>query len=123
VEKLKGFLVILLCNFAGSVAVHFSGLPVPGSVLGMLLLLALLLLRAVKLATVEPAAQMLIGLMILFILPSSIGLMNYLDKLAGVVAQLILIAVLVTVLAVISSGWAAQLTARATGRKRGGQHG
>jgi len=122
-EKLKGFLIFLLCNFAGSAAIHLTGLPVPGSVLGMLLLFALLLLKAVKLSTVEPVSRLLIGLMLLFILPSSIGLMNSFDKLAGMLVQLTLIAVTVTAMAMVSAGWAAQLAARLFSRGKGRQDG
>ena len=122
-DKLKGFLIILLCNFAGSAVIHLTGLPVPGSVLGMLLLFALLLLKAVKFSTVEPVSRLLIGLMLLFILPSSIGLMNSFDKLACMLVQLTLIAVTVTAMAMVSAGWAAQLAARLFSRGKGRQDG
>ena len=84
-ERLKGFLIILLCNFAGNILIMLSGLPVPGSVLGMLILLVLLLTKRVKLETVEPAASLLIAFMLLFILPDGVNLMNSFHKFEGIV--------------------------------------
>lgn len=107
-ERLKGFLIILLCNLAGNIIIMASGLPVPGSVLGMLMLLILLLTGRVKLATVEPAASLLIAFMLLFILPDGVKLMNSFHKFEGIVAQVLIIAVLSTLLTMVSSSLVTQ---------------
>lgn len=108
-ERLKGFLIILLCNFAGNILIMLSGLPVPGSVLGMLILLVLLLTKRVKLETVEPAASLLIAFMLLFILPDGVNLMNSFHKFEGIVIQVLVIAVLSTMLTMASSSLVAQV--------------
>lgn len=101
--RLKGFLIILLCNLAGNLVITLIGLPFPGSVLGMLLLLGLLLGRAVKLETVESTANLLISLMMLFILPGAVNMMNVFDKFTGIIVQLLVIATAASVLTLISS--------------------
>lgn len=104
-DKLKGFLILLLCNTAGNLLIMLTGLRFPGPVVGMLLLLVLLATKRVKLATVEPAAGMLIGLMLLFILPGAVNMINVFDKFAGVIPQLLFILILSAVLSMLSSAF------------------
>lgn len=122
-ERLKGFLIILLCNFAGNILIMLSGLPVPGSVLGMLILLVLLLTKRVKLETVEPAASLLIAFMLLFILPDGVNLMNSFHKFEGIVIQVLVIAVLSTMLTMASSSLVAQVLSSKFKKRAGeGKH-
>ena len=95
-EKIKGFLLILLCLFAGNLLLSLTGLPVPGSIFGMIILLALLLTKAVRLETVEPAANLLISLMMIMILPGGVDLMNTFGKFAGIIPQLLIVSLLST---------------------------
>lgn len=119
-ERLKGFLIILLCNFAGNIVIMLSNLPVPGSVLGMLILLVLLLSKRVKLETVEPAASLLIAFMLLFILPDGVNLMNSFHKFEDIVVQVLVIAVLSTILTMASSSLVAQFLSSKL-KKRAGE--
>ena len=119
-ERLKGFLIILLCNFAGNIVIMLSNLPVPGSVLGMLILLVLLLSKRVRLETVEPAASLLIAFMLLFILPDGVNLMNSFHKFEGIVIQVLVIAVLSTILTMASSSLVAQFLSSKL-KKRAGE--
>lgn len=119
-ERLKGFLIILLCNFAGNIVIMLSNLPVPGSVLGMLILLVLLLSKRVRLETVEPAASLLIAFMLLFILPDGVNLMNSFHKFEDIVVQVLVIAVLSTILTMASSSLVAQFLSSKL-KKRAGE--
>lgn len=108
-ERLKGFLIILLCNLAGNIVTGLSGLPVPGAVLGMLLLLVLLVAKLVRLQTVEPAASLLIGLLLIFILPDGVNLMNSFHKFEGIVLQVLVVAILSAALSMLSAAGSVQL--------------
>ena len=70
----------LLCGFAalGQGLVTLAGLPFPGSVVGLLLLLAALGLRWVRLEWVETAADSLISLLALLFVPAAVGVVDYL---------------------------------------------
>ena len=118
-ERLKGFLIILLCNFAGNLFVTLTGLPMPGSVFGLILLLLQLLSKAVKLETVEPSARLLISLLMIFILPGGVKLMTNFDKFTGIVPQLLIVAVLSTLLALLSSAFTAEKLALLLARRAG----
>ena len=107
--------VILLCQLIAEIVVHFLALPVPGPVLGMLLLFGLLLLRdraqALAVGPLRPdgvdraAKGMLAHLSLLFV-PAGVGVVQKLDLLAehGVAISIILaISVLVTLLATVGT--------------------
>ncbi|HSK68566.1 MAG TPA: CidA/LrgA family protein [Candidatus Limnocylindria bacterium] len=107
-KNLFGFLVILLCLAAGNLVSMLLGLPFPGSIIGMLLLLSLLLSGAVKPDTVEKPAMFLVSLMTLFVLPGAVNLMNVFSLFEGVIPQLLLIIVASTLLTILASSATAQ---------------
>ena len=47
-DMLGGILALLLCRLAGGLMVVLTGLPIPGAVLGMVLLLLLVVLRVLS---------------------------------------------------------------------------
>jgi holin-like protein len=74
-----GFLALLGCQLIGQFLVDAAGLPVPGPVVGMVLLLAVLLVRRpdTSSGTVRAADALLRHLQLLFI-PAGVGLIAYL---------------------------------------------
>jgi holin-like protein len=119
-KNIGGFVIILLCLLLGTFIVTLLGLDIPGPIIGMLLLLGLLVTKTVKLATVEPAANLLTALMMLFILPGGVSLMNSFYKFVGIVPQLLIILLLSTTLAIIASGWTAEFLIWLKNRKKSG---
>lgn len=117
-EIMLGFVIISLCDAAGSLLSKWLQLPIPGPIFGMLFLLILLLTGLVKLTTVAPAAQILIGLMLLFLLPGGVGLMTIFDKFEGIIPQLLLISSLTCALVIISSGYVTQMMVRLLDKRK-----
>jgi holin-like protein len=73
-------LAILFCFLAaGEQAGRLAGIPVPGSVLGMLLLAAALRLGLLQAQSVQAAADALLDNLSLLFVPAGVGLMLYLD--------------------------------------------
>ncbi len=81
-EPLKGFTCLLLCQSLGEVAARLLGVSLPGPVIGLLLLLALLQWPAVR-APVEAAATPLLHHLSLLFVPVGVGVVVHL----GVIAQ------------------------------------
>ncbi len=77
---IAGFLALLACQLAGQFVVDALGLPVPGPVVGMVLLLVALLIRkpGAGNGAVRAADALLRHLQLLFI-PAGVGLIAYLD--------------------------------------------
>ena len=72
-----GLALLVAFLLAGEWAVRATGVPLPGSVAGMLLLFVSLRLGAVPLAWVRPASDLLLRRMGLFFVPPGVGLMAY----------------------------------------------
>jgi holin-like protein len=76
--KLAGqFLLLVLLFCAGAALVGATGLPLPGNLVGMLLLLALLRLGVVRLEHVQDASTLVLKHLNLFFVPLAVGLMAW----------------------------------------------
>ncbi|WP_426959588.1 CidA/LrgA family protein [Muricoccus radiodurans] len=80
--------LILLCQLAGEAAARAAGWPLPGPVLGMMLLLALLLLNDAApaprdAAPVGRAADGLLANLSLLFIPAGVGVVGRLDVIAA----------------------------------------
>lgn len=76
-----GYLYILL--FVGNSISSLLHIPIPGSILGLGLLFLLLQFKMIKLEWVELGAGLLLSELLLFFIPSAIGVIDY-DMLFGV---------------------------------------
>jgi holin-like protein len=105
--------LILLCQLAGEVIVRGTALPMPGPVVGLVLLLVLLLLRdslaglargPLRQGDVEAAAKGLLAHLSLLFVPAGVGVVQKLDLIAehGIaVAAILAISVIVTLLVTV----------------------
>jgi holin-like protein len=66
-------LALLVCQLAGEVVSQGFGLPVPGPVLGMVFLAAVLIVRGRLNEQIARAADFLLGHLSLFFVPASVG--------------------------------------------------
>lgn len=71
------FLLLAALFYAGAALVRATGMPLPGNLVGMLLLLALLRLGVVRLEHIEEAAGLLLRHLNLFFIPLAVGLMAW----------------------------------------------
>jgi holin-like protein len=75
------FLIIFGCLAAGELIVYLTGVKIPSSILGMLLLTLLLKLKVIKLQWVEGMADILTKNLALFFIPPGVAIMVYFDLL------------------------------------------
>lgn len=104
-------LIVALSKIA-DLLVMVLHLPVPGSIVGIALLFALLKLGLIKLSWIDLGAKWLLAEMLLFFIPSTVGIVNYesLVKTSGL--SLFIIIVSSTVAVMLCAGFAAQLLSR-----------
>ena len=76
-EMYRGLAIILGFLFAGQAISRFTHIPVPGSVLGMILLTLALMTRVVKLEHVEEVGGFLIRNMSVMFIPPGVGVILY----------------------------------------------
>ena len=90
----KQFMTLFLILFLGNLVAHVLKIPIPGSILGMLLLTIALITKIVKVEDVEDASKLLLDHLPIFILPSSVGIILYFDliktQLVGILVPTIL---------------------------------
>jgi len=100
---------LLLVNQAGYAAASAFHLPVPGNLLGMLFLLALLVSGAVPLRWFETTASFLIRHLAFFFIPITVGLMGFADLFLANGPAILLTLVLSAALGIYLAGLVAQV--------------
>ncbi|MCS7012462.1 MAG: CidA/LrgA family protein [Chloroherpetonaceae bacterium] len=100
----QGFAILFLLLLAGEIISRTLGLPIPGSIIGLLLLLLSLSVGAVKLEWIKPASDVLLRNLSLFFVPPGVGLMLYAEPLRQYVWVILLVIVLsmLAVMAVVA---------------------
>ena len=76
---LKAIMIVFGCLFLGQVIVGLFDLPLPPSVIGLILLFLALQTGLVKLTTIEKLAKVLMDYLVLLVVPACISIMQYLD--------------------------------------------
>lgn len=100
---LHALLLILACQLVGETAARATGLPLPGPVLGMILLLALMIAFPRIMAVIRPVAQGILGHLSLLFVPAGVGVVGHITTLGGQTLAL-LAAILVSTLLAIAVG-------------------
>lgn len=104
---------LVVCQFAGEVTARALGLPLPGPVLGLLLLLAALVIRK-RLGRGEPppelksTAQGLLGYLGLLFVPAGVGVVTQLDVIGANLLPVAVAIAVSTLLGLIVTGWVMQ---------------
>lgn len=110
--------VLYAFSFIGDVLHDFFNLPIPGSIIGMLLLLVGLSLKIIPLRIIEAGAGYLLKILSLLFIPAMIGIMNYPSLFSFKGALLILITIISTMITMGAAGMMSQyLEKRAQIRK------
>lgn len=118
---IAGLSLILLCQLAGEALARLAGLPVPGPVIGLVLLVLLLLARdrltllargPLKVGGVETSAKGLLAHLSLLFVPAGVGVVQQLDLIEAhgiaivlILAGSVVITMLVTVGTFLLLSW------------------
>lgn len=102
---IRGFILLLLCQLAGELIARSLDVPVPGGVIGMLLLfIGLLLSRGVP-AELEQASQGVLQHLALYFVPASVGIMTMGPLLAQEGLRIGVVMVLSTLIPLLACGY------------------
>ena len=116
---LCAFAVLVACDLAGKLFVYALKLPVPGTVIGILILLAgLIALRRVP-VDMKHVSDFLLAHLNLFYIPAGVGVMAYAALLADDLWPILAALFASTFLAMLAAGLAFQWTSRLTRGKDG----
>lgn len=95
-KQIAGLGVLSAVCLAGVLIAGLLPFPLPASVIGMLLLFALLLTGLVKTRHIEGVSHFLLHNMAFFFLPSGVAILGYLDALSGSALAILVVCVLST---------------------------
>ncbi len=113
------FLALVVCNEAGGWIVRETGLPFPGTVIGILILLVILLsLRHVP-EPLRVVSVKLLDHLNLFYVPAGVGVLGYVALIAQDLWPIIITMFVSTFLATIAGGLAFQWVARLSDAPKG----
>ena len=114
---LNALTLLILCQFAGEILARGAGLPIPGPVVGLLLLLAGLIVRD-RLTRCGPGAELkatangLLGHLGLLFVPAGVGVVTQLDVLGRNWLPIAIAILVSTFLGLAVTGWVMQRLAR-----------
>ncbi|UNU72929.1 CidA/LrgA family protein [Moraxella nasovis] len=120
---LKAFLVVFGCLFIGEGVIWLTNLPLPPSVIGLVVLFMALQTGVIELKTVQKLAQVMLDYLVLIIVPICISLMQYLDVIYDDLWILLTASAVSTIIVLIVTGKAYQLGRLWQKRRSGGFHG
>ncbi len=80
IKWLEGIAILLIFQLIGEVVAIILDIPVPGPVIGMLLLLVTLLLRGVVSKSLDSTASSIISHLSLLFIPAGVGVMTHFDR-------------------------------------------
>lgn len=86
---------------------HFN-LPIPGAIIGIVIMFMLLKLNIIKLEWVELGAKVLIAEMMLFFVPSVVGVMQYKELIVTQGIHILLTIIISTIFVMLSSGYVSE---------------
>jgi len=117
-KTLRQLSIILLILSVGQILQTKFNLFIPGTILGMMILLILLLTKVIKLKWIENITNVLLDHISIFFVPANVGVMVYLSQIKDVWAQILFIAIISTVVVMGVTGAVVQLVDRLMARSR-----
>lgn len=106
---INALLIILCCLFAGEMIVHFTGLIVPGSVVGMMILLIGLMIKGGLPDDLDQTASIFVKYIGLLFVPAGAGISLYLGLLVDEWLVILVASFTSTVLTLIAVAYAFKL--------------
>ncbi|WP_099187246.1 CidA/LrgA family protein [Tepidibacter mesophilus] len=104
--------IILFICFLGEVISNFLPFPLPGSIVGMILLFISLITGIIKLYMIEDISNFLLNNLAFFFIPPGVGLISSLDILKGQWFILFFISIVSTILVIFTTGFTIQILKR-----------
>lgn len=100
--------IIFGCLAIGELLASVTGIKLPGSIIGMLLLTLLLKLGWVKVAWVKGISDFLVKNLPLFFVPPGVAVMLYLDVIEANFWSIVVSSIVSTILVLSLTGWTHQ---------------
>ena len=101
--------ILFGCLAVGELLVGVTGIKLPSSIIGLLLLTLLLELKVIKLEWIQSLSRVLIANMGFFFVPTGVGLMLYFDVIKAQFWPIVVATVVSTAVVLVVTGWVYQI--------------
>lgn len=112
---IHALLALLACQLVGEAAQRLLAVPLPGPVIGMLLMLGLLAASKRLAGFMRPLAEGILANLSLLFVPAGVGVVGHISTLGGQAVALLIALVASTLLAIAAGALAFVAVARLTG--------
>ncbi|GAA4723269.1 CidA/LrgA family protein [Brevibacillus fulvus] len=113
--------IMVLFTVVGDLLAKWFHLSVPGSMIGMLLLFIALQLKWIKLEWVELGGNFLLAEMLLFFVPSAVGIVQYQSLIVSDGSRIMFVILLSTIIVMALTGISAEYVSRIKEGKKDGE--
>ncbi|MEK5230966.1 CidA/LrgA family protein [Lysinibacillus sp. FSL K6-0232] len=101
--------ILNIYYYLGVGIVSYLHIPLPGSIVGLLLLALSLIFKVIKVEYIQDGAGFLIGVLTLFFIPATVGVIDYPELLSGTGVLIILAVIASTLISIYVTGVLTQL--------------
>jgi len=115
---IRQLFVILICLALGETIVYFTGIKIPSSIIGMLLLTTGLQLKIIKLTWIKNISDFLLDNMVFFFIPPGVAIMCYLDLISEELIPILSAILGSTILVLLSTSFTHQILRKIKFKKR-----
>lgn len=98
------------------------GLPIPSTVIGMIILLICLFSGVIKLEMIEEVSKFLLDHLIFFFIPAGVGIMTSVDMIGDKWLSILIVIVLSTIITMVVTGLTVQALAKKSKKKLKGEN-
>lgn len=117
---IKAFLqvgVLLAATLVGNELTQMLHLKIPGSMVGILLVIILLQAKVIRLEWIESGANLLIAELMLFFIPSAVGVMQYKQLMVVDGMRFELVILLSTLTVMVCTGFLSEMVSKMEGER------
>nr|WP_307776685.1 CidA/LrgA family protein [uncultured Cetobacterium sp.] len=112
------FAIIIGITCVSSILSKFMPIPIPGPVIGIVLLFILLNYKILKVDDIKNATNLMLTNLAFLFLPPGVGLLNSIDVLANSWHKLFFVVIVTTIITIVVTGWTVQFIIK---RKEGSE--
>lgn len=115
---LNEFIIIFLINYTGIIISNIFNLPIPGTIIGMILFFILLYTGLLKTQKIENAVNALLMNMTILFLPPAVRILDSIHLLSGQFIKVLILIIITTFITMGITGKVVQFMIELTEKKR-----
>lgn len=120
-NTIKQLSIVLLILSLGEIFQLKFNLPVPGTILGMVILLILLMIKAIKLKNIENISAILLDNLSMFFVPANVGIMVFYDQIKSSWMKLLIVLIVSTIVVMAVTGLTVQFLDKVVSKQKKGE--